>query len=103
MLSRKNDALHASLFADTCPLTAVKVGGIEQLRVLVAETPLLIGVRVQGIVDEGVHLHILPFQLLPGGDGADRFHLRFATGQQEDGRRKDRQSLHIHRAGSMTR
>ena len=64
VLGGEDDAPHASLLADACPLAAVEVAGVEQLRVFIAEAPFLVGVRVQRIVDEGVHLHVLPAQLV---------------------------------------
>ena len=64
MLCREDDALHAGLFADACPLAAVEVAGIEQRRVFVSVAPLLVGISVKRVVDEGVHLHILPTQLV---------------------------------------
>ena len=64
VLGREDNPLHASLFADTSPLPTVEVRGIEQLRILIAEAPLLIGIRVQRIMDKRIHLHILPTQLI---------------------------------------
>ena len=64
MLCREDDALHARLFADAHPLAAVEVRGIEKLQVLIAKAPLLVGVGVERIMDEGVHLHVLPPQLV---------------------------------------
>ena len=64
VLGGEDDTFHASLFADSRPLPAVEVRGVKQLRVFIAETPLLIGVRVQRVVDKRVHLHILPAQLV---------------------------------------
>ena len=67
VLGGEDDATHACLFADTSPLATVEVGGIEQLRVFIAEAPFLIGIRVQRVMDEGIHLHILPSQLVCRG------------------------------------
>ena len=64
VLSRKDDASHASLFADSRPLTTIEIGGIEQLRILIAKAPLLIGIGVERVMDESIHLHILPTQLV---------------------------------------
>ena len=60
VLGREDDAFHARLLAHARPLAAVQVGRVEQGGILVAEAPLLVRVRVQGIVDEGVHVHVLP-------------------------------------------
>ena len=64
MLSGKDDAAHTCLLANPRPLAAVEIGGIEQLQILVAKAPFLIGIGVQGVMDKGVHLHILPSQLV---------------------------------------
>ena len=69
----EDDTPHTGLFAHPRPLPAVEAGGIKQLRVLIAETPLLIGIRVQRIVDKRVHLHILPAQLVLAGHRTERF------------------------------
>ena len=64
VLGGEDDALHSRLFANPRPLPAVQVAWVEQLRVLVAETPFLTGVGVERVVDEGIHLHALPSQLV---------------------------------------
>ena len=64
MLRREDYSPHARLLAHSSPLTAVETGGVEQFRVLVAEAPLLVGVSVQRVVDERIHLHLLPAQLV---------------------------------------
>ena len=71
VLGGEDDTLHTRLFADACPLSAVEAGGIKQLRVLIAETSLLIGIRVQRIMDKRVHLHILPAQLVLAGQWSE--------------------------------
>ena len=94
VLGCENDAFHACLLAHACPLAAVQVGRIEQGGILVTEAPLLVRVRVQGIMDEGVHVHVLPGKLLLGRHGPIRLHL-VATGQKKEGRRrKDRDAFH---------
>jgi hypothetical protein len=60
----EDDALHACLLADMCPLAAVKVRRVEQFQVLVAKAPFLVGIGVHGVVDECVHLHVLPTKLI---------------------------------------
>ena len=77
VLGGKDDATHASLFAYPCPLAAVQIAGVEQLQVFVAESPFLVGVGVHGVVYKGIHLHILPPQLILCGHRAARFHLCF--------------------------
>ena len=64
VLGRKDNALHARLLADSCPLSAIQIRRIKQFQRLIAETPFLVGVCVQRIVYEGIHLHILPPQLV---------------------------------------
>ena len=64
VLGREDDAPHASLLTYARPLPTVEVAGVEQLRVFVAEAPLLVGIRVQRVVDKGIHLHLLPPQLV---------------------------------------
>ena len=67
VLGGEDDAPHACLLADASPLAAVEAGGVEQLQVLVAEAPFLVGIGVQRVVDEGIHLHVLPAQLVLAG------------------------------------
>ena len=95
VLGRENDAFHPRLLAYACPLAAVQVGRVEQGGILVAEAPFLVRVRVQGIVDEGVHVHVLPRKLLLGRNGPIRLHLVAADQQEEGRRRKDREVSHI--------
>ena len=76
VLGREDDALHTCLFADTSPLAAVEVRGIEELQFLVAKTPLLVGVGIERIMDEGIHLHVIPFQLLVRGQRVQLGHRR---------------------------
>ena len=66
VLGGEDDALHACLFADTRPLATIKVARVEQLRVFIAEAPFLISIGVQRVVDECIHLHLLPSQLVLG-------------------------------------
>ena len=72
MLGGEDDALHPRLLAHPRPLTAIQVRWIEQRRILVPEPPLLIRVRVQRIMDERIHVHIVPRQLVLGGQGSKR-------------------------------
>ena len=64
VLGCEDDTLHTRLFTDACPLPAVKVRWVKQFQRLIAEAPFLVGVRIQRIMDEGIHLHILPPQLI---------------------------------------
>ena len=64
MLSREDDPSHTRLLTDACPLPTVELGGIEDLRIFVSEAPLLVSIGVQRVVDEGIHLHFLPAQLV---------------------------------------
>lgn len=64
MLSREDDSSHTRLLTDACPLPTVELGRIENLRIFVSEAPLLVSIGVQRVVDEGVHLHFLPAQLV---------------------------------------
>ena len=77
--------LHARLFADTRPLTTIQMAGIEQLRVFFAKSPFLVGIGVQRVMDERIHLHLLPPQLVLGGHWSTGLHLRF----QHDGDQRD--------------
>ena len=64
MLSREDNPSHTRLLTDACPLPTVELGGIENLRIFVSESPLLVSIGVQRVVDEGIHLHFLPAQLV---------------------------------------
>ena len=64
VLGGEDDALHARLFADTRPLTTIQMAGIEQLRVFIAKSPFLVCIGVQLVMDERIHLHLLPAQLI---------------------------------------
>ena len=59
VLGGEDDALHAGVLAGAHPLSAVELRRIEEFHILVAVAPLLVGISVQRIVDEGIHLHIL--------------------------------------------
>ena len=72
VLGGKDDAPHARLLTDAHPLPTVQIAGIKQLRVFIAEAPLLVGVSVQRVMDKSVHLHLLPPQLVLRRHGAAR-------------------------------
>ena len=67
MFGGEDNTLHASLLANASPLATVEVGRVEKLRVFVAKAPLLISVCIQRVMDKGIHLHVLPPQLVLSG------------------------------------
>ena len=67
VLGSEDDASHASLLTHSRPLPTVEIRGIKQLRIFITETPFLISICVQRIMDKRIHLHILPPQLILGG------------------------------------
>ena len=69
MFRGEDDAFHAGCFQGPHPLLAVEVGWVEGFGWRVAITPFQVVEGVQPKVDEGVGLHLLPFQLLSCGDG----------------------------------
>ena len=72
MLGCENDSLHTSLLAHARPLPTIKVLGIEQGWILVAITPFLVSVGVHRVMDERIHLHILPPELVGARKGTAR-------------------------------
>ena len=64
MLGGEDDAFHAGFLADTCPLAAVEIGGVEHLGRVATVAPLLVGEGVDGKVDESIELHFVPTQLI---------------------------------------
>ena len=81
MLGGEDDATHTCLFTDTRPLPTVKILRVKQLGIFIAEAPLLICIGVQRVMDECVHLHVLPAQLVLAGHRALRLHRH----RQEEG------------------
>ena len=51
----------------------IEIGRIEQLRLLVAITPFLPGKGIDGEMDEGIHLHIVPCQLSRRRNGSQHY------------------------------
>ena len=73
----------------------IEIGRIEQLRLLVAITPFLPGKGIDGEMDEGIHLHVVPCQLSRRRNRLQRgnsiLHFRFRQpGGQHAGSQKGR-------------
>lgn len=71
VLHREDDAIEAGQPNHLGPLIHIQTGWIEQLRAFVAEAPLLVGEGVDGEVDKGILLHLMPSQLGLGWQGQE--------------------------------
>ena len=70
MFGRENDALHPGVFTGAGPLSCIQMRGIEKLRIFITKSPLLIGVGIEGIMQKGIGLELVPFQLIRIGNRA---------------------------------
>ena len=77
-----DDALEAGGFGRTRPLAAVQVRRVEEVFGLRSLSPFQAGESVGAEVAEHIQFHILPFQLLRGGNGTEGLFLRCAGGGQ---------------------
>ena len=63
MFRGQNQFLHARIVRDRHYLIGIEIGGIEDLFLLVAVTPLLIGEGIDSEMNESIELHLVPSKL----------------------------------------
>ncbi len=78
-----DDALEAGGLGRAGPLAAVQVCGVEDVFGLRSLSPFQAGESVGAEVAEHIQFHILPFQLLRGGNGTEGLFLRCAGDGQK--------------------
>ena len=63
VLHGQDDTFHARILACLGPLSCIEPAWVEQFGRLIAISPFLVGIGVERIVYESVHLHVLKPQL----------------------------------------
>ena len=72
VFGRQDETLHSGLLGHRDNLIGVEGGRVEDLLVLVAITPFLVGEGVHGEVQEAIEFHLVPAKLPLGGHRTER-------------------------------
>ena len=72
VFGRQDETLHPGLFGCRNDLVGVEGGRVEDLLVLIAIAPFLVGEGVHGEMQEAIELHLVPAKLPLSGHRAER-------------------------------